>query len=149
MKGSIIILSILALMVTGLLSCKKDGNILNPSPSLSLKEVLPTTVKEFTDSVVIIMDYKDGDGDLGYEEADSFALRVQDSRLLNPDWYHISPLAPPDKELSIQGSLKFTLKGLFLLGNGGQETTTFSIQIRDRAGNWSNELITPVITIVQ
>jgi hypothetical protein len=35
-----------------------------------------------------------------------------------------------------------------LLGNGPQEKTSFSIRIKDRAGNWSEEINSPQITIL-
>lgn len=36
---------------------------------------------------------------------------------------------------------------MFLLGTGTSETTILTIKLKDRAGNWSNAIETPVITI--
>ena len=60
-----------------------------------------------------------------------------------------APRAPEDAQVAIQGELEVELNALFLLGNGSEETTTYTLRIRDRAGNWSNTIITPTITIVQ
>jgi hypothetical protein len=49
----------------------------------------------------------------------------------------------------IQGTLEFQINSTFILGNAQQETTTFNIQIKDRAGNWSNVVTTPTITITK
>ena len=43
----------------------------NPLPILSNPSLNQNTFKQFTDTVVIGFDYKDGDGDLGFEKADS------------------------------------------------------------------------------
>jgi hypothetical protein len=56
-------------------------------------------------------------------------------------------MTPDQQELHIKGSYSVTLNQVFLLGNGASETTKFTVQIQDRAGNWSNEVVTPVVTI--
>jgi hypothetical protein len=48
----------------------------------------------------------------------------------------------------IQGELVVELSPLFLIGNGTQEVMTYSFHIVDRAGNKSNELVSPPITIL-
>ena len=50
--------------------------------------------------------------------------------------------------MAIRGELEVELTPLFLLGNSGQEVMTYSFHITDRAGNRSNELTTPAITVV-
>lgn len=130
-----------------LFSCKKKSADLPPEPTIELVSVSPTNLEQFKDSVVITLNYKDNNGDLGTESPDIYTLQVKDSRLANPDWYHIQPLAPLDHELKIEGSLSIRLNTMFLLGNGTQEFSTLTIKLQDRAGNWSNELVTSPITI--
>lgn len=130
-------------------SCKKKTELMAVEPFLELVSVSPTSVQEFNQSIEIFIDYEDGDGDLGFENADSNALVIHDSRLDNPDYYYVPPQAPLDEIIAISGTLHITIPNVFLLGNGTSETTTFSISIKDRAGHWSNELVTDQITITQ
>ncbi|MES2592244.1 MAG: hypothetical protein V4608_10190 [Bacteroidota bacterium] len=127
-------------------SCKKDKP-LPKEPSIELVSVTPTNIEQFTDSIEVTIKYKDGDGNLGDVSPDVYSLMVKDSRLVNADWYHIPPLAPLDVEIRIEGTLKIKLNTMFLLGNGSQEFATLTIKLKDRTGNWSNEIITPQIII--
>jgi len=127
-------------------SCKKEDTV-SSEPEIELLNVSPLEVVQFDTVITVKIKYRDGNGDLGDENPDADVLRVKDSRLSEPDWYHVQPLAPLGSEIAIEGELDITLSTLFLLGNGSQETTTFSIRIRDRAGNYSNEVVTPVILI--
>ena len=129
-------------------SCKKkSGEEISKEPSIEFIAVSAVKVEQFKDTVTVSLKYKDNNGDLGFESPDEYALYVKDSRLNNPDWYHVSPQAPLNKELFIEGELRIKLKPLFLLGNSKQETITYTIKIKDREGNWSNQIITPVITV--
>ena len=129
-----------------LFSCKKDKP-LPPEPTIELVSVTPTNIVQFKDSVQVIIKYKDNNGDIGDQSPDEYSLQVKDSRLTDPDWYHIPPLAPSGYELKIEGQIKIKINTMFLLGNGSQEFSTLSIKLKDRAGHWSNEITTPSITI--
>jgi hypothetical protein len=138
------------LLVTFLFSIackKKQEEVLPPDPVLELIEVTPDSIQQFRDSVVVRIKYKDNDGDLGDESPDVYSMLVKDDRLNAPDHYHVSPLAPLGTTLKIEGELKVKLNGMFLIGNGKTETTLLKIKIQDRAGHWSNELVTPKIVI--
>ena len=119
----------------------------NKIPVISLVSMTPTTVHQYTDSVIIIIHYQDKDGDIGIPDADKNSLWIQDARLVNPDEYFISPLAPIDTEVSIEGEFRIKLKNTFKLGTAAQEITKFNIWLFDRAGNKSNILETPELTI--
>lgn len=141
-----VILLLVGLMV--LMACKKDKvSVYDKVPEIRLEEVNATSIKQFQDSILITIEYKDGDGNVGFEHPDSLALKVLDSRLTAPDWYFVPPLSPVGEEIPVSGILTFRLNGTFLLGNGGAEKTTFHITLRDRDNNWSNEIATPEITI--
>jgi hypothetical protein len=64
-----------------------------------------------------------------------------------PDYYHIPPQTPNNQQLDIEGVFQINPNALFILGNAKEETTTYTIKIRDRAGNWSNEVVTSPIVI--
>jgi hypothetical protein len=128
--------------------CKKKEE-LPLEPAIELKSVSATSVVQFDNEITITIAYTDHNGDLGYEDPDVYAIRVKDSRLEAYDWYHLPPVTPDMMELDVSGTFAIVLNPLFLLGNGQQEVTSFKIQLRDRAGNWSNEISTGNITIVE
>jgi hypothetical protein len=103
--------------------------------------------KQFTDTVVLTFNYKDGDGDLGFESADSLSVEVKDIRFAKPDYYHLKPLVPLNEKVSISGSIRISLKNIFLLGAGSSESTQFQIRIKDRAQHWSNALMSKSVNI--
>lgn len=129
------------------LGCRKD-EVMSSTPEIALVDLSPTLVAAFGDPVHLKLSYKDGNGDLGTEDPDDRTLEIKDSRLSAPDTYHVQPLAPLDSEVPIQGELDVQLDPLFLIGNGDQESVTFSIRIRDREGNWSNTVVSPTVIIV-
>lgn len=130
-------------------SCKKEDTSIGNTPYISLESINKTQVKQFVDTIKINVSYDDADGDLGYEQPDSFAIEVKDKRLVNPDWYYLQPLAPEGESVHISGIINIVIKNTFLIGTGTSEQTDFTIRIKDRAGNWSNEIISPTITITQ
>jgi hypothetical protein len=131
------------------LSCEKivDEQVFPPEPSIVLLEVSQDSILQFTEQLVLTFQYEDGDGDLGTSDPDVNAIFVQDSRLVNPDEYYLPPLAPEDASISITGTFQLELSPTFLLGNGSQETTEYSIYVVDRAGNQSNTVKTGPILI--
>lgn len=148
------------ILIIGLGACTKesttiiDNNEPNPQvseiPEISLESVSSTNVMAYEDSLAFVVKYTDGNGDLGDADADIMSIEVVDTRdaenLIFK--YHLSPRAPLDAEISITGTLEIVLQNTILLAdNNAQETTTFKIKIKDRAGNWSNEVETEVITI--
>ena len=132
-----------------LISCAEDPVVeARPSePQIEIISITPLEVQEFTNEVVITIAYTDYDGDLGTEDPDEETLLVQDSRLDTPDGFHVPPIAPVGEEVPISGTLVIPLNPLFLLGNGDEETAFFTLRIKDRAGNWSEDVITETVTI--
>lgn len=128
-------------------SCKKEEEVL-PNPVIEFVKVSTEEVVSFQNNVIITLSYKDPQGDIGEPDPDKNTVKVKDSRLDEADFYHIAPLTPDLVELDVQGEFTIELPALFLLGNGNQETTKLSVQIQDRAGNWSNTVISPTITII-
>ena len=138
-------LSILLLLAVACFSCKKEEP--SKSPVLELIEITPLSLVQYSEPVYISVGYSDLDGDIGYESPDEYALQIKDNRLIDPDWYHVPPLSPVGSNVTIEGDLTIKISSLFLLGNGSQEFTSFTIKVQDRAGNWSEEITTPQITI--
>lgn len=136
----------LATMAAMLAGCKKE-EVMPSAPEIAFVSMSTQSVHEFDERVTVRFSYKDGDGDLGQEDPDNYTLWVKDARLEGTDGYHIPPLAPEDVEVPIQGELDVELNALFLLGNSGQEETSYTVYIVDRAGNRSNEFTTGMIII--
>ncbi|MFT4523604.1 MAG: hypothetical protein ACI8ZN_002559 [Bacteroidia bacterium] len=119
------------------------------APIIDLVSITPSTVKEFEDSIEIVISYKDSDGDLGTENPDVNFLTIQDLRLTKADYYYVPLLAPPEARINIEGTLTIHLKNTFLLGTSDSEVTSYQIILTDRANNKSNVLITDQITITR
>ena len=135
------------LIVFSLVSCTKDKE---PSPPvINLLSMSKDTLVQFQDSLDITIKYTDMDGDVGEVDPDSNSLFIKDSRLPDADYYHVQPLSPPNTNLNIQGKFTVKIKNMFLLGNGGNETAYFTIKLKDQAGHWSSEIITPQVLITQ
>ena len=128
---------------------KEEAVVVNTSPLIKLVSVSSTQIRQFKDSLVITLEYNDGDGDIGETDPDKNAIEIKDSRLSKADYYFIKPLSPPGSSIKISGTIAVQLKNTFLLGTANTETTTFELRLRDRAGNWSNQVSTPPITITQ
>ena len=142
-------LSLVLLMLVG--SCKKDDSLSGNSnvPFIKLLDVSSTTILQFKDSLVIRFEYTDGDGDIGELNPDQNDLQIKDKRLNKADFYFVKPLSPPGSEIKTKGIIAVQMKNTFLLGTANSETTTFELKLKDRAGNWSNSIITPIITITK
>ena len=118
-------------------------------PEIQLLEVSHDTIRQYEDALVIKIFYKDGNGDIGFEDPQEYALFVRDIRLENFDGFYVGPLAPPDANVPIQGELTIEFPSLFLFGNGSVEQTRFEIRMIDRAGNESNLLETDLVSIIR
>lgn len=129
-------------------ACSKDTAV-STAPVIKLLDIKSTNIKEFKDSIEIHIEYTDENGDIGQNDPDKNDLYIKDRRLTEADFYFIKPLAPPNSSIKITGTIVVHIKNTFLLGNGNSEKTVFDIKLRDRAGNWSNGISTPEITIVK
>ncbi|MCB0705935.1 MAG: hypothetical protein KDC34_11520 [Saprospiraceae bacterium] len=123
-------------------ACEKivEDPVFSEVPAIVLLEVSQDTIVQFTEQLIVTIQYEDGDGDLGTSDPDINSIFVQDSRLEEADEYYLPPLAPEDATISITGSFDLKLSPTFLLGNGTQEISELSIYLIDRAGNKSNTL---------
>lgn len=121
----------------------------NNTPSITYSGIIPLQVQQFEDSIKIKIKYKDGNGDLGDLNPDVLNISVKDNRLKKADLYHLHALAPTDQELAIEGELTIRLKNTFLVGSGNSEQTSYEVKIQDRAGDWSNVIVTDFITIIK
>lgn len=144
---------VIILIISCCFSCKKDEVIINPprpdTPYIEVKSVGPATVTALQDSVVFVVYYEDGDGDLGYNSPDSLSLYVTDTRIPLTESFYVPLLAPEGADISIQGELKVVLNNTILVDpDAASETVHFELQIKDRSGNLSNVAVSPTITVL-
>ena len=135
-------------------ACKKDNQsvalpTVSPVPSIVFNGVSKSTIKQFVDSLKFDISFIDGDGNLGDYNADSLSLIIADNRnsaLVNK--FYIPPVTPQGSSIVVQGHFFPVLKSIILLDTTSQaETTTFSIKLKDRAGNWSNTVTSSQVII--
>lgn len=136
-------------------SCKKaEGNeplpVISDTPTIELVSTNSTPINQF-DDVVIKIKYRDGNGDLGEIDADTKSIFVTDSRRTSlVHEFHLQPLAPIDQSFSIEGNLEINIENVILLDQANtSENVSFSVYIKDRAGNKSNTLNSPSIIITK
>jgi hypothetical protein len=142
-----VILFLSVLLVTG---CSKEEIMkFSNVPEIQLVEVSHDTIRQYEDVLSIRISYKDGNGDLGFESPEEYALFIRDIRLESFDGFYIGPLSPPGADVPIQGNLNVEFPSLFLFGNGAVENTRFQIKMIDREGNESNLLETGTVAITR
>jgi hypothetical protein len=101
------------------------------------------------DEINILIEYIDGDGDLGENTPDKYNVFVTDQRNQVTYQYRIPQLSPVTG-IIIKGKLNIHLPAQEILdGANSYETTAFKIYVTDRAGNKSNEIVTTTLTINQ
>jgi hypothetical protein len=130
-------------------ACKKEEVIVSDVPEVSVVSVSPGTVKELTDSLVFVLHYKDGDGDLGENNPDALNLFVQDNRIGETEAFRIPQLAPTGADISIEGDLQVVLPNTGITDGSSSQTATFTLWVRDRAGHESNKVASPAVTVVK
>ena len=136
-----------------ILACsKKTESDLIPAPSvipaIAFQNITPKSIKQFDDLMIYIY-YQDGDGDIGDLDADELSLELVDERDSILHAFHVPPQSQIEN-IYIRGTLEIHLENIILLDqSNAQETITFKARLKDRAGNWSNKVTTPTITIVK
>ena len=128
-------------------SCDKKDDVTSPIPKIALVSMGPGTVVEFKDSLLIVLEYQDGDGDLGGVHPDSSNLFVVDKRINVPFEFRIQELVPGGANVPIKGRFNVLIQNLFLTGPGPKESVNFDIYAIDKAGNKSNLITTDAIEV--
>ena len=126
-------------------SCSKDDD--NVVFEINLIDTYPLEIVEFQENIYVKLYYQHPEGYLGFSDPDYLSLEVKDSRLSQADYYHVIPLTPPNNSLSVTGELLVEIDSPFVFGNGLMELVNFTIKIQDQNLVWSNEIITPNISV--
>lgn len=100
------------------------------------------------DSLRVVIYFEDGDGDIGGQEIDSLNMFWEDSRVPG---YRIGSKIPyielQGNHKAISGYINATRGISTCITSSDVDTFFYSIQIRDRAGHWSNIIRTPDLYI--
>lgn len=135
------------LLIPMVLACTREVE-LSEIPSIELEAAGPSTVVALQDSLYFELSYSDGDGDLGENSPDVKNLFLRDERIDLIYRFRIRSLVPDEASVPIRGTLYFSLPNTIITNGAGSEDVQYSIWVEDRAGNKSNTVTTPVITVV-
>jgi hypothetical protein len=130
-------------------SCKKDKVEPTNVPKIEFVSISPSTVVEYQDSINIVISYDDYDGDIGANDANVKNLFVTDSRNNVTYEYRISQLSPSGSTIHIKGNLNAIIKNTAITNGSTSQSVSYSVYLKDRAGNQSNVISTSAITITQ
>jgi hypothetical protein len=131
-------------------SCKKkDKTESTTTPQITFVSISPSTAVEYVNSITISFSYDDLDGDLGQNEPNVTNLFITDSRNGVTYNYRISQLSPDGSSIHIKGNLNAVLKNTAITDGSSSQQVSYSLYIKDRAGNASNTITTTAITITQ
>lgn len=130
-------------------SCKKDEPGISDVPEITSVTASPTQIVEFEDSILFTIGYRDGNGDLGENNADAKNLFITDNRINITYSFRIKQLAPSNSTIPIQGTIHATLNSTGITDGSSQQNVSYSVYVVDRAGNRSNVATTTTLVIVK
>ena len=130
-------------------SCKKDKTESTISPQIEFVSISPSSAVEYVNSITITFSYDDLDGDLGQNDPNVTNLFITDSRNNVTYNYRISQLSPDGSNIHIKGNLNAVIKSTAITDASSSQQVTYSIYVKDRAGNSSNTITTSAITITK
>jgi hypothetical protein len=131
-------------------SCKKKNKTESTvTPQITFVSISPSSAVEYVNSITISFSYDDLDGDLGQNDPNVTNLFITDSRNNVVYNYRISQLAPDNSTIHIKGNLNAVIKNTAITDNSTSQQVTYSLYIKDRAGNISNTITTTAITVTQ
>ena len=134
--------------VSGCSDATKKREEISNVPSIKFVSMSPSTVTKNAGNVVITFEFTDGDGDLGDNTPDVKNLFCTDSRNNVTYEFRIPQLAPDSSKIIIHGQQPFDLPPQgFVDDTHTSETATYSIYVKDRAGNQSNTITTSALVI--
>ncbi len=144
--------ALLCLIISVLFSvsaCKKEKNESTVTPQIEFISISPSSAVEYVNSITISFSYDDLDGDLGENDPNINNLFITDSRNNVTYNYRISQLAPDGANIHIKGNLNAVIKNTAITDGSSSQSVTYSLYLKDRAGNISNTITTSAITITK
>jgi hypothetical protein len=147
-------LVLIFILLIGVTACQKESTGGSPIPSIEFTSLTNDTVTagNSDDSVGIAFKFKDGDADIGNdlssEKPDIFLVSTKFPDTLK---YNFPPIPDEFKDPAkgIEGNALVAIKAAILLLDSAnvEETVHFDLFIKDKAGNVSNTISIPDITL--
>jgi hypothetical protein len=135
------------IVVTAFFSCEKKIVAIAPEPHIEYVGVMPQVAKENITDILIMIKYRDGDGDLGENNPDVTNAFVVDLRNMVEYKLRIKQLAPDNANIAITGDLNLNIGATSIIGDADSEPLKYAVYIADRAGNKSNIVFTELIML--
>jgi|GEM_PF-1896938 len=118
-------------------------------PKIKLVSIGPKILHSYQDSLEIVIQYLDKDGDLGENKAGVHNVFVVDSRSRTSSQFRLRQLLQDSMQVAVKGELHILLDAVGLINSEEKvEQVHYEIFIKDRSGHKSNVLKTKAITIV-
>lgn len=114
-------------------------------------QTIPENANRNLDTLIITFSFTDGDGDLGKSEGDTtYNVFLIDSRLGNAgESFQIKTIPQAGVTNGISGEMTVKIPKIFCFPNSApRDKMTYSIQILDNAGHYSNIIQTPEIELI-
>lgn len=115
------------------------------SPEITFDSISSTSAVEEQDSITFFIGFTDGDGDLGSDNIPN--LFFLDSRTGYRDSFKIPNLTPQGNVKAISGTIMYSRPFFNCIPNKIFDTLYYTIYVEDRAGNRSNDVISPTIIL--
>lgn len=148
MKNPFFPFLLLLLGSISIIGCKEDGGeIFSPVPEIELISVSPTQVVAFRDSIVFEVAYTDGDGDLGSMTENN--LFIEDDRIQVTHGFRVQEIVPNGERVPITGTLRVILPNTIITDGSDSQRVSFMVYMVDQAGNESNRVATPIVTVTE
>jgi len=144
----------LLVLVLGCLTmyCCKKAPTYPATPSLTWLNASPNPVKIGTDSLVLKFAFTDGDGDLGAADTSVFVTDIRPNSINKPFTYTFNLPSIPSKGSykQITGNISINMysNNSCRPGHDTRDTVSYSIYVKDKAGNKSNTINTPLIIFI-
>lgn len=127
-------------------------------PNITFNSFSTDTVTQFSGVVTFIVDFTDGDADLGVPSSDtSINMYIIDTRGNDTLYYRIPEIPTEGSAFGIAGEIEVDISQLCCINPGIPTLCTpnpgvydeavFKILIRDNADNWSNTITTDTLII--
>ncbi|MBL0342417.1 MAG: hypothetical protein IPP71_16830 [Bacteroidetes bacterium] len=158
-KALIFPIGLFVMLIVVLTGCK-DEETYPITPEISFKSLVKFQNVANSDSLELVFNFTDGDGDIGTAEGDSvnrdvfvkiFEMKngvfVEFTDLAAPLEYNIPYLEPRGNNNSLKGEIKINVEYNVIQPN---DTIRYELYIKDRARNRSNSITTStIITNIQ
>jgi hypothetical protein len=114
-------------------------------PAITFDSISSTTARVGHDSITFLIDFTDGDGDLGSSDIPN--LFFLDSRTGYTDSFKIPNLTPQGNVKAISGVIAYVGSSFNCIPGKTFDSLYYTIYVQDRAGNKSNQVMTPQIIL--